>query len=108
MSTPIDGLVYFTVNASFAQHRDGHWRAITSETGLVTYGATEDEALAANQTANLILVRSWKRRGVDALARFMAAHGITYRVEPDERPQPHGTGRDSGEWTHSALLPIAA
>lgn len=80
MSASVDALVHFTVNTSLSQHRHGRWRAITSETGLVAYGATKDEAMAANKTANPALVRSWKRRGADALHRFMAAHGITYCV----------------------------
>lgn len=105
MSAPLDGLVLFTLNVSFAQHHDGHWRAITSETGVVTYGATETDAEHANRLANLALVRSWKRRGAEALDRFMLSHGIAYRVVDDERTSDPGTQE---QWSGRGVLPLAA
>lgn len=111
MHAPVTGVVLFDVNVSFAQHRDGHWRAIASETGIVTYGKTEAEAESANRAANLILVRSWKKRGEVALDRFMREHGIVYRVVNDERPQERGAPNNDGpaaEWTGPGILLIAA
>lgn len=82
MGTPVTDIVHFNVTASTSQAED-HWVAITIETGLVAFGKTEDDARDEVAKANLMLVRSWKRRGANALAGFMQKHGITYHVVND-------------------------
>lgn len=87
--TNVTTTVRFNVTATFYKGPD-HWMAVTVETGLVTYGKTQDEAEALNREANIMLVRSWKRRGMNALDGFMKKHAIVYHV-PDERtPTPQG------------------
>lgn len=99
---PVDGLVLINVNVEFARHRDGHWRATTPETGVVAYGATPDLAQEAARDGNLLLIRSWKRRGQKELDRFMREHEIEYRIAYDDqstgRPTEPTTSAASSDW----------
>lgn len=91
MAKPVTDTVFFTVTVR-SRARDDHWFAQTSETGLIAYGDTREEAEARNGEANVALVRHVKGTGEAALARFMEGRGLPYaigapRTQPTASPE---------------------
>ena len=74
-SLPVTDAIYFYVTVT-AYNREDRWVAQTVETGLVTFGATRDEAENLNAQANVRLVRAWKQHGRAVLDGFMRKHGL--------------------------------
>ena len=82
---PITGTVRFNVSATPYKAADDRWMVQTVETGLVTYGRTEEEAITLNAKANVLLVARWKTHGRRVLDRFMKKHGIVdYTIDDEE------------------------
>ncbi len=82
---PVTGTVRFNVSVTPYRAADDRWMVQTVETGLVTYGRTEEEAMALNAKANVILVARWKSHGRRVLDRFMKKHGIVdYSIDDEE------------------------
>ena len=79
MTEAIEAVVHFKVAVRSVEH-EGHWTTKALETGIVTAGATRDEAEARNGEAHILLVRRVKRLGLVALAEFMDSHGIDYEI----------------------------
>lgn len=79
MTEAIEAVVHFKVTVRSVEH-EGRWTAKALETGIVTAGATRDEAEARNGETHILLVRRVKRLGLVALAEFMDAHGIDYEI----------------------------
>jgi hypothetical protein len=84
--------VLFTVNARLFK-RQGHWMATTTETGIVTYGATREEAESLNGDANIMLIRMVKRQGAKELDRFMSERAIAYVLDEKWGGPPHDRER---------------
>ena len=84
MPKPITGTVRFNVSATPYKSTDGRWMVQTVETGIVTYGYSEEEAMERNARANMRLVSRWKTHGRAVLARFMRKHGIFPYTIDDE------------------------
>ncbi len=85
MPAPVTETVRFNVSVTTYKAADEKWMVQTVETGIVTYGATLEDAERMNGLANVRLVRAWKARGRLALDRFMKRHGIIdYTL--DEQP----------------------
>ena len=79
----VNETVYFTVTVR-TEDRGDHWFARTIETGIIDYGATQDEAEANVGDGNERVVRWYKTQGRAALDRFMQERGLAYTVgEPD-------------------------
>lgn len=91
MANAVTETVLFNVTASFVEAAD-HWVAITIETGVSGIGTTRQEAQAACANANVMLIRSWKRRGHAALADFMSRHGIAYTLRDEKHERAAGRG----------------
>jgi hypothetical protein len=84
--------------------RDGHWTTRALETGVITAGATRDEAERKSGAAHVMLVRRIKREGLAALDAFLNARGINYELGDPPRQEPAPTlANESVE-----QLPIAA
>jgi hypothetical protein len=79
MARPIEEKVHFRVTVR-SYDRGDHWVAKTLETGIYTYAGSREEAEALNGEANEALIRRMKQEGQRALARFMKARSIQYRV----------------------------
>ncbi|MXY72831.1 MAG: hypothetical protein F4Y97_07345 [Dehalococcoidia bacterium] len=79
MSEAIEAVVHFKVTVRSVEH-EGYWTTKALETGIVTPGATRDEAEARNGEAHILLVRRVKRLGLVALAEFMDSHGVDYEI----------------------------
>lgn len=79
MSEAIEAVVHFRVTVRSVEH-EGHWTTKALETGIVTAGASRDEAEARNGEAHILLVRRVKRLGLVALAEFMDSHGVDYEI----------------------------
>lgn len=74
---PVTETVHFIVNTVATEH-EGGWKVFAMETGIVTYGATRDEAIKLNRKANVSLVKTWKDRGSKALFEFLSSHQIRH------------------------------
>lgn len=79
MTEAIEAVVHFKVTVRSVEH-EGRWTTKALETGIVTAGATRDEAEARNGKAHILLVRRVKRLGLIALAEFMDSHGVDYEI----------------------------
>lgn len=79
MGNPVEATVHFTVTVRSVLQK-GQWITKALETGIVTAGATRDEAETRNGKAHVLLVRRIKGDGPEALAAFMAARGLTYEL----------------------------
>lgn len=78
--------VLFTVTVICVSAEDG-WFCMGKETGIVSRGATEDEAVDRNTAMHQAVVRRLKRHGAIALLGFMGARGIDFTLdeEPDDQ-----------------------
>jgi predicted RNase H-like HicB family nuclease len=94
MAKPVTGVVNYKVNVR-TEKRDGHWAAITRETGVFAYGRTEDEAVKRNAEANVQLVKSYKEFGEAAVADYMARMGLEYSI--DSQPVVSPVSRRSND-----------
>ncbi len=79
MSTPVQDTVHFRLTVQSIEH-GGHWTTTALETGVITAGATRDEAERKSGAAHVMLVRRIKRQGLEALDAFLAARGIDYEL----------------------------
>ncbi len=85
MPAPVTGTVKFVVSVTHYSAGDGKFMVQTVETGLVTYGASPEEAERVNGIANIKLVRGWKAQGRLVLDRFMKKHGIVdYQIDDEQ------------------------
>ena len=85
MPAPITGTVHFNVSVTHYTAGDSKFMVQTVETGIVTYGATPEEAEHLNGIANVKLVRGWKAHGRLVLDRFMKKHGIVdYKIDDEQ------------------------
>ncbi len=79
----VGATVLFTVTVTCVSAGDG-WFCMGRETGVVSRGATEDEAADRNAAMHQALVRRLKRDGAIALLGFMSERGIDFTL--DEEP----------------------
>lgn len=100
MAGGIEATVHFRITVRSVEH-EGRWTAKALETGIVTTGATRDEAETRNGRAHVLLVRRIKRLGLIALAEFMDAHGVAFEIGERSPRRPEATGA-------SEQLPLAA
>lgn len=98
MAKPIQDRVHFRVTVR-SYNRGDHWVAKTLETGIYTYAPSREEAEALNGEANEALVRRMKQEGQRALARFMKARGVQYRIGG---PRLRATGKLKTAWERAA------
>ena len=80
MANAVTDTVFFTVTVR-SRNRGDHWFSQTVETGLIAYGATQEEAERKNAEANRKLVRWAKGQGRAALDRFMEERGLSYTLD---------------------------
>ena len=79
MADAVQDTVHFPLTVQSIEH-DGHWTTTTLETGVITAGATRDEAERKSGAAHVMLVRRIKQQGLQALDAFLAARGINYEL----------------------------
>ena len=106
MSEPITQTVHFTIKVrSF--DRDDHWATECEQTSVFTYGETREDAERLNSEAHVAMVQIAKLGGQDALAEFMDASGIEYRLggSPD-RAEGMISAFSGGYW-HGELAQAA-
>lgn len=72
--------VLFNVNLRTIE-REGKWIAITRETGIVTVGNTEDEALQKAADWNVFWVSEAKGNGYQALKEALDVRDIPFSLE---------------------------
>ena len=88
VTAPFTGTVLFTVSAQNFS-RDQQWMVRTVETGIVTFGATLDDAQRVASAANVALVKRWKLRGETELKRLLTERNIRHSLD--------------GRWEHEAV-----
>ena len=71
--------VLFTVTVICVSAGDG-WFCMGRETGIVSRGATEDEAVDRNAAMHQAVVRRLKRHGAIALLGFMGGRGSVFTL----------------------------
>lgn len=79
----VTGTVLFTISVRVIPAGEGHWVAICRQSGMVSHGATEQEALDRNGEMHQLAVRRVKESGPVALANFMDHLGIEFEIQPD-------------------------
>ena len=103
MAEAVKETVYFRVTVQSIDH-GGHWTTRALETGVITAGATRDEAEDKSGAAHVMLIRRIKREGLAALDAFLAARGINYELgDPSRREAAQALANESVE-----QLPLAA
>ena len=79
MPQPVTDTVHFTLNVR-SHDRGDHWATESLDTGVFTYGDTQEEAETLTSEFHVKMVRQEKTKGRRALARFMKDAGIEFRV----------------------------
>ena len=103
MADAVQDTVHFRLTVQSIEH-GGHWTTTALETGVITAGATRDEAERKSGAAHVMLVRRIKQEGLAALDAFLTARGINYKIGDQPRWEPASTpANESVE-----QLPIAA
>ena len=103
MADVVHETAHFKVTIQSIEH-SGHWTTTTLETGVITAGATRDEAESKSGAAHVMLVRRIKQEGLGALDAFLTARGINYKLgDPPRRESEPALANES-----VAQLPIAA
>ena len=103
MADAVQETVHFRVTVQSIEH-SGHWTTTALETGVITAGATRDEAESKIGAAHVMLVRRIKQEGLGALDAFLTARGINYELgDPPHREPASALANESVE-----QLPIAA
>ncbi|MCY4391345.1 MAG: hypothetical protein OXE43_04740 [Chloroflexi bacterium] len=87
MADPVQKTVHFRLTVQSIEH-GSHWTTRALETGVITAGATRDEAESKNGEAHVMLVRRVKREGLAALDTFLTARGINYELGDPPRREP--------------------
>ena len=96
MTSPVAGVVRFTVTITPFTSMDSRFMVQTLETGIVTYGNSAEEAKRLNGLANVTVVRRWKSQGREALDAAMARFGIVdYQVGDEPGMEIQGTNYQS-------------
>ena len=103
MADAVQATVHFKVTIQSIE-RGGHWTTRALETGVITAGATRDEAESKIGAAHVMLVRRIKQEGQGALDTFLAARGINYELGDPTRRKPEPPLANESV----AQLPIAA
>ena len=98
--SPVQGTVRFEVTVTFRRNPDtGRWLAQTLQTGVITFGASEDEAYALNGRANVKLVSWWKQQGEAVLREALNDRAIRFVMQPPTAtPKPTGARGASQGW----------
>ncbi|MCY3881500.1 MAG: hypothetical protein F4Z77_06620 [Dehalococcoidia bacterium] len=103
MADAVRDTVHFRLTVQSIEH-DGHWTTRALETGVITAGATRDEAERKSGAAHVMLVRRIKQEGLAALDAYLTARGISYELgDPPHREPAPALANESVE-----QLPIAA
>ena len=87
MSDAVQDTVHFKVTVQSIDH-GGHWTTRALETGVITAGATRDEAESKIGAAHVMLVKRIKQEGLAALDAFLTTRGITYKLGDPPRREP--------------------
>ena len=87
MADAVHETVHFRVTVQSIEH-SGHWTTTALETGVITAGATRDEAESKSGAAHVMLVRRIKQEGLGALDAFLTARGINYKLGDAPRREP--------------------
>ena len=103
MADAVQDTVHFRLTVQSIEH-EGHWTTRALETGVITAGATRDEAERKSGAAHVMLVRRIKQEGLEALDAYLTARGISYELgDPPRREPAPALANESVE-----QLPIAA
>lgn len=100
MDTPVTQTVAFKIDVTTVDRGD-HWMARSQQTGIIAYGATEEDAVAALGRAQTEIVLRVKEKGLAALESYMSMHGVVFSINPVGAAEPSVAGE-------LRALPLAA
>ena len=77
----VTSTVFFTVKVKSTRLGDSTWITCSDQTGVVGFGATEEESVSECGEMHRGLVRQLKRNGTLALIKFMNSRGIVFKFD---------------------------
>lgn len=85
MARPVTEKVHFNLNVQYLE-RNGKWIAVTTETGIIAVGESQQAATDEVVRMNVLVVERAKANGRRDLRKWLTNRGIRYQLDSDNVP----------------------